>query len=77
MSAGDREGRARCVLIAFTLIGLTDAYLPAYAKRKEFCRVTPADPRQFYRRFPALNARNRPQSSSNKYILYVSVFGLS
>jgi hypothetical protein len=37
VSPGEREDRAnRWVLIAFTLIGLLDAYLPAYTVRKEF-----------------------------------------
>jgi protein-S-isoprenylcysteine O-methyltransferase Ste14 len=37
MSSGEREDRAnRWVLIAFGLIGLLAAYLPAYTERKEF-----------------------------------------
>ncbi|HKM74767.1 MAG TPA: isoprenylcysteine carboxylmethyltransferase family protein [Stellaceae bacterium] len=37
LSAGDREDRAnRWVIVAFTLIGLLAAYLPAYADRKGF-----------------------------------------
>jgi len=37
LSPGEREDRAnRWVLVAFALIGLLHAYLPAYADRKEF-----------------------------------------
>jgi len=40
VSSGQREDRAnRWVLIAFTLIGLLDAYLPAYTDRKELWTV--------------------------------------
>ena len=40
VSSGEREDRAnRWVLIAFTLIGLLDAYLPAYTDRKELWTV--------------------------------------
>jgi protein-S-isoprenylcysteine O-methyltransferase Ste14 len=40
MRPGKREDRAnRWVLIAFTLIGLLDAYLPAYTDRKEFWTI--------------------------------------
>jgi protein-S-isoprenylcysteine O-methyltransferase Ste14 len=37
LSAGEREDRGnRWVLVAFALIGVLDAYLPAYTDRKEF-----------------------------------------
>jgi hypothetical protein len=37
LSSGVREDRAnRWVIVAFGLIGLLDAYLPAYTDRKEF-----------------------------------------
>ena len=40
VSPGEREDRAnRWVLIVFTLIGLLDAYLPAYTDRKEFWTI--------------------------------------
>ena len=40
VSSGEREDRAkRWVFIAFTLIGLLDAYLPAYTDRKELWTV--------------------------------------
>jgi protein-S-isoprenylcysteine O-methyltransferase Ste14 len=40
LSPGVREDRAnRWVLVAFTLIGLLDGYLPAYTDRKEFWTI--------------------------------------
>jgi protein-S-isoprenylcysteine O-methyltransferase Ste14 len=40
LSPGVREDRAnRWVIVAFGLIGLLDAYLPAYTDRKEFCTL--------------------------------------
>jgi protein-S-isoprenylcysteine O-methyltransferase Ste14 len=40
MSPGEHEDRAnRWVIIAFTLIGLLDAYLPAYTDRKAFWTI--------------------------------------
>ncbi len=40
LSPGVREDRGnRWVLVAFALIGLLDAYLPAYADRKEFWTI--------------------------------------
>jgi hypothetical protein len=40
LSPGEREDRAnRWVILAFTLIGLLSAYLPAYTDRKEFWTI--------------------------------------
>jgi protein-S-isoprenylcysteine O-methyltransferase Ste14 len=40
LSPGVREDRGnRWVIVALALIGLLDAYLPAYADRKEFCTI--------------------------------------
>ncbi len=40
LSPGVREDRGnRWVIVAFTLIGLLDAYLPAYADRKDFWTI--------------------------------------
>ena len=40
LSPGEREDRAnRWVIVAFALIGLLDAYLPAYTDRKEFWTI--------------------------------------
>ena len=43
VNPGVREDRGnRWVLVAFTLIGLLDAYLPAYTDRKEFWTIAGA-----------------------------------
>lgn len=40
LSSGEREDRGnRWVIVAFTLLGLLDAYLPAYTDRKEFWTI--------------------------------------